>query len=135
MAKRKQKEPVKLMTREEILSSIQVFPTETKLKAWIMQIDQKFYHVAEFGSVYRVPTQTAIWECNKKGKRLTEKPIQSIPGQDYKKLIGMFLDNIEDAKLKALSDSEEAIFNAELEAELDAEMKFLQAQSETESSS
>ena len=126
MAKRKEKPEVVKMTREDIMASLQVFPTETKLKAWIMQIDTKFYHIAEFGAVYRVPSQTAIWEANKKGKRQTEKPFLSINGQDHKKLIGMFLDSIEAAEAKAISDAEEAKMEAEINAEIDAEIKLVE---------
>jgi hypothetical protein len=108
MAKRKQKPEVVKMTREEVVATVQVFPTETKLKAWTMQKDNKFYHIAEFGA-YRVPTQTAIWECNKKGKRLTEKPIKSISGQDHKKLVQLFLDEIEELEFNQNVEQEKSL--------------------------
>lgn len=97
------------MNREAIFETLERFETETGLKAWSFQIDKKFYQVAEYGGVYRVPPTTAIWETNKRGKRLGEK-IFSISKQDRIECIELFLDKLEEAKieeeLKAESKSE-----------------------------
>jgi hypothetical protein len=97
------------MNREEILETLERFETETKLKAWSFRIDKKFYQVAEYGGVYRVPVATSIWETNKRGKRLGEK-IFTISKQDHIECIKLFLDKLEEAKieeeLKAESKSE-----------------------------
>lgn len=112
MAK-KEKPPVVKMTKEEILASIQIFPNETKLKAWTFQVDNKCYHVAEFGGVYKVPVQTSLWEANKKGKRLTEKPLISIFAHDHKKCINIFLESLEEAKIEAEIEAESKIVTVE----------------------
>jgi hypothetical protein len=97
------------MNREAIFETLERFETETGLKAWSFQIDKKFYQVAEYGGVYRVPLMTSIWETNKRGKRLGDK-IFSISRHDYSECIELFLDKLEEAKieeeLKAESKSE-----------------------------
>ncbi len=88
------------MNREEITSTITPLETETKVKAWIFQIEKKFYHVAEYGGVYRVPERTSIWESNKKGKRLTQAPIFDIGKKDYKRCVDEFLTVLEEKQIE-----------------------------------
>ena len=83
-----------IMTREEILSTVNHFEVETKVKAWTFQIDKKFYQVVEFGGVYRVPPGTSIWETNKKGKRLSNEAIFTINGNKYLECINQFIDSM-----------------------------------------
>jgi hypothetical protein len=87
------------MNREEILESLERFETETGLKAWSFQIEKKFYQVAEYGGVYRVPTRTSIWETNKRGKRLGDY-VFTMDGQDRIKCINLYLDKLEEAEIE-----------------------------------
>lgn len=89
------------MNREEILLTLEKMETETKLRAWSFQIDKKFYQVAEYGGVYRVPATTSIWETNKRGKRLTSEPIFRIDGQNYTKCVNQYLDVLEEKEIEA----------------------------------
>ena len=88
------------MTREAVIESIQPLKAETKLKAWMMQKDDKFYHIASYGGVYRILPQTAIWECNKRGKRLTTESIFSVSGQNHLKCANAFLDFLEELDIE-----------------------------------
>jgi hypothetical protein len=82
------------MNKEEILESLVPMETETKLKAWTFQADSKFYQVVSYGGVYRVPPTSGIWECNKKGKRISEKPIFKIENKNHLLCLGQFLDTL-----------------------------------------
>jgi hypothetical protein len=88
------------MNREEIIATIIPLETETKVKAWIFQIEKKFYHVAEYGGVYRVPETSAIWESNKKGKRLTQAPLFEINKKDHKRCVNEFLTILEEKQIE-----------------------------------
>lgn len=82
------------MNREEILATIQPLETETKVKSWMFQVENKFYHVSEYGGVYRVLPGTGIWEANKKGKRTSADSIFKISGMNYMKCINEFLNSL-----------------------------------------
>ena len=88
------------MNREEILLTVEKLETETKLKAWLFQIDKKFYQVAEYGGVYRVPSTTSIWETNKRGKRLSNDPIFKINGQNHEKCIDSYITSLEEKQIE-----------------------------------
>ena len=96
----------KMINREEILETLVPMETETKLKAWLFQIEKKFYHVAEYGGVYRVPPTTSIWECNKRGKRLTEKPLHKIDRQDRLTCINQFFDILDEKEMEKEIENE-----------------------------
>lgn len=87
------------MNREEIESTLTVLETETKIKAWVFQVNKKFYQVVEYGGVYRVPDATSIWECSKRGKRNSTDPVFTIPSKNYKKCLDLFLDKLEEAEI------------------------------------
>jgi hypothetical protein len=89
------------MNKEEILQTLEKMETETKLKVWLFQIEKKFYQVAEYGGVYRVPSTTAIWEANKRGKRLSDGPIFKIDGQNHLKCVNQYLDVLEEKEIEA----------------------------------
>lgn len=116
--KRKEKAPVEKMTRDQILETVQPLPSETKLKAWTIQIDEKFYHICAYGGVYRVLPKVSIWDSNKKGKRVSKDPIFSINGNDRDKCIGMFLDGIEAEVSRIKAEAEETKFNEDLKIEI-----------------
>jgi hypothetical protein len=88
------------MNREEILLTVEKLETETKLKAWLFQIEKKFYQVAEYGGVYRVPSTTSIWETNKRGKRLSDRPIFKIDGQNREKCINLYITSLEEKQIE-----------------------------------
>ena len=81
------------MNREQIIESITELPSETRVKAWLFQVDKKFYHVATYDA-YRQGTKTSIWESNKKGKRISPTHIYSIITSDHVKCINQFLDTL-----------------------------------------
>lgn len=88
------------MNREEILSTLVPFETETKVKVWLFEVDKNFYQVLEYGGVYRVPPTTAIWEANKRGKRLSTKELFKIDGKNITKCINLFLDKLEEEAIE-----------------------------------
>jgi hypothetical protein len=90
------------MNKEEILSTVAEIVTETKVKAWMFQVEKNYYQVLEYGGVYRVPPSTGIWECNKRGKRGAGKPIFSIDGKNIERCIDEFLDSIIEAKTETV---------------------------------
>ena len=82
------------MNKEEIVASMQEIPTETSVKAWVAQVDGKWYQISTFGGRYRIPDTTAIWQCSKRGKRMTDKDIFRINGKDPAKCLGLFIDKL-----------------------------------------
>jgi hypothetical protein len=83
-----------MIDRETVISSIQELPSETKVKAWVFEIDKKFYHIARY-TRFRMPEACSIWESTKKGKRNGENPIFTLNGADHVKCINEFMDKID----------------------------------------
>lgn len=79
------------MNKTKVLETLQPMESETKVKAWTFQIDGKFYQLATY-SAYRVGDNTAIWECNKRGKRLSTEPVFKIIGTDHMKCFNQYLE-------------------------------------------
>lgn len=84
----------KPMTREEIFASITELNVETQVRAWKMQVDDRWYHICSYGGIYGILVQCSIWESNSSGKRNTEEPIWSLPGRDHLASISGFLDTL-----------------------------------------
>lgn len=91
------------MDREKVLETVNELPTETKVKAWVFEVDKKFYHIATY-TRFRRGEQSSIWESNKRGKRLTQDPIFSVETKDHVRCINEFLDKIELEKIDSGSE-------------------------------
>jgi hypothetical protein len=83
-----------MIDREKTIGSVQELPTETKVKAWVFEIDKKFYHLACY-TRFRMPEACSIWESTKKGKRSTEMPIFTLNGKDHLKCVEAFMDKLD----------------------------------------
>lgn len=90
------------MNREQILSTVQALPVETRVKAWVFQIENSenkklvtYYQVVETYGGYGILPQTLIWACNKRGKRLTVDPIFKRNGPNHLAGINEYLDILE----------------------------------------
>jgi len=81
------------MNKEKIIDEICEIPTETRVKAYLMTIDGKFFHVAEY-SGYKVGDNTSVWNADKKGKRVNPEPIFTIASKNWKKCVEKFLDTL-----------------------------------------
>jgi len=86
-----------------VIETLKDVPTETKIKAWVFEYDKKFYHVCSY-TAFRMGDKVSIWESNKRGKRLTQKPLFTYDGSDHIKAMTFFLDSLEENF--TLSDSE-----------------------------
>ena len=84
-----------MIDREKVFETIKEIPVKTRIKAWVVQINKKFYHVAEFGGMAQVNPQTGIWESNKNGKRTNPVDIFRTEKKDYIKCINAFIDKLE----------------------------------------
>ena len=91
------------MDREKVLETVNELPTETKVKAWVFEVEKKFYHIATY-TRFRRGEQSSIWESNKRGKRLSQDPIFSVETKDHIRCINEFLDKIELEKIDSGSE-------------------------------
>ena len=87
------------MDKEKIIQEIVEIPTETRVKAYLMKVDEKFFHVAEY-SGYKVGDKTSVWKSDKKGKRIEEAPLFTITTKNWKKCVEDFLSSIESEEQK-----------------------------------
>ena len=78
------------MEVEKIMETLQEVPSDTRVKAWFFQVDNKFYHVATYRG-YKIGTRCSVWECNKKGKRTSASEIFTIIGDDHIQCIKDFI--------------------------------------------
>jgi len=83
------------MNISEVLETIKVVPTSTKLRAWVFEIDKSYYHVAECTG-YGIPDQTFIWTSSRNGKRTSKQPIFTTPQMDHKKCITKYFESLTD---------------------------------------
>jgi len=81
------------MNISEVLATIKVVPTSTRLKAWVFEIDKLYYHVAEY-SGHGIPDCSSIWTSSKNGKRTSTQPIFTTQGMDHKKCITKYIESI-----------------------------------------
>ncbi len=82
------------MNIEEVILTVSELPTDTKVKAWIFQLEKKHYHVATY-SIFRGPIVTAIWESDKRGRRKVPTPIFSRNTPDHLQCVREYLQTIE----------------------------------------
>jgi hypothetical protein len=78
----------------KVLESVKEVPTSTKLKCWVFEVNNSYYHVAEC-SGYRIPDHTSIWTSSRSGKRISKEPIFTVQIKDYKKCITKFFESLE----------------------------------------
>ncbi len=83
------------MDISEILETIKVVPTSTRLRAWVFEIDNMYYHVAECTG-YGIPDHSLIWTSSKNGKRTCKQPIFTTPQMDHKKCITKYFESLTD---------------------------------------
>ena len=83
------------MDREKILSTVRELPVETKIKAWTFQVDKKYYQMAECGGNYGIVDHTSVWECNKRGKRISSSPLFTTSGKDHMRCFHEYIDILE----------------------------------------
>lgn len=80
---------------EKILETLEEFPTETRVKAWVFHNENDYYQVVEYGGVYGVTPRTAIWKATKRGKRKNSDPIFRIEGNDHEMCVREFFEKNE----------------------------------------
>lgn len=78
---------------ETVLESLQEVKSDTKVKAWVFQIDKNFYQVASY-ELFRAGMECGIWNSTKKGKRVDQKPIFTLKTSDYKECVSEFVGGI-----------------------------------------
>ena len=71
---------------------------ETRVKAWMFQIEKKFYQVIETNGGYGIPAQTCIYDCNKRGKRSVQKAVFIRNGANHLSGINEFIDKLEESE-------------------------------------
>ena len=79
----------------KILESAKAVPTSTKLKCWVFEINNSYYHVAECMG-YGIPDHASIWTSSRNGKRISKEPIFTLQLKDYKKCIIKFAESLTD---------------------------------------
>lgn len=82
------------MNIEEVILSVSELPTETKVRAWIFQVEKKHYHVASYAE-FRGSMVTSIWESDKRGRRKALSPIFSLKTPDHALCVRKFLESME----------------------------------------
>jgi hypothetical protein len=86
------------MDMEKVLSSLLPLKVSTRnMETWMFEYNKKYYKVAEYTANFGdrgCPEQTAIWESNKRGKRLTEQCLYQINGKNRVKCIEEFLNTL-----------------------------------------
>jgi hypothetical protein len=92
-----------IMDREKVLETVQPLPSETAVKAWVFEVDKKFYHVATY-TRFRRGEQSSIWDSNKRGKRVSSDPIFSVETKDHLRCVNEFLDTLELEKIDSGSE-------------------------------
>ena len=81
------------MDISEVLETIKAVPTSTKLRAWVFEIDNMYYHVAECTG-YGIPDHSSIWTSSRNGKRTSKQPIFTTGGMDHKKCITKYFESL-----------------------------------------
>jgi hypothetical protein len=77
-----------------VLETLKEIPTETKVDAYVFEMDGAFYHLAIYNA-FRIGKQGAIWNANKKGKRLEKDHIFMVNAKDADKCIDAFIKHRE----------------------------------------
>lgn len=77
------------MDISKVLESVKEVPTSTKLKCWVFEVNNSYYHVAESASF-----GASIWTSSKNGKRISKTPIFTFQLKDYKKCIAKFVESL-----------------------------------------
>ena len=85
------------MDKEKVLQTLQELPTETKVKAWVFNVEKDYYHMASY-SVFRLGDKISIWKSNKKGKRTSEQPIFSVNGKNHLNCLEQFIETLKDSE-------------------------------------
>ena len=102
MARKAQVVLTKDEQRAATIASIAEFPSETKVKAWTFTMDKKIFTIATY-TVWKGGDFTAIWECTKRGKRLSKEPLYFMNGiHPAEKCLNLYLDSLELAEIDAL---------------------------------
>lgn len=86
------------MDKGKIMEEIVELPSETRVKAYLMEVGGNFFHVAEY-SGYKVGDKTSVWKSDKKGKRTIENPVFTINSKNWKKCAEQFLEKLESEEL------------------------------------
>jgi len=81
------------MDISKVLESVKEVPTSTKLKCWVFEVNNSYYHVAECTG-YGIPNHASIWTSTRSGKRISKQPIFTHQLKDYEKCIIKFIESI-----------------------------------------
>lgn len=81
-----------MIEREKVLETIQPIASDTKVKAWIFQLGDKFYQVSSYLG-YRRGYITSVWESTKKGKRLGTEIFTVNNNTDHIRCVNEFIDS------------------------------------------
>ncbi len=77
-----------------VLETLKEIPTETRVEAYVFEMDGAFYHLAIYNG-FRVGKQGSIWNANKKGKRMEKDSIFTVTAKDPDKCIDAFIKHRE----------------------------------------
>jgi hypothetical protein len=81
------------MDKEKIIQEIVELPTETRVKAYLMEVNGSFFQIAEY-SGYKVGDKTSVWKADKKGKRTDDNPVFTITTKNWKRCVEQFLEKM-----------------------------------------